>query len=594
VVTGWRRSAWTALWTVPLFLLQVPFEIAGKILYAVALLVVMAGAAILWLVARVLHFVAWPFLWLFDRAFAAFQGALQRILKGALRARLLTVLIAAGLTWLAWREIPNLKQDLIPPMRQGLFTVDTQLDVGTSVEQTDERTRELAHRARSAIEARGISVASVSSQVGVARDAIAKPGEGSHTSRLFIQLPETRDIADVENEARAAVREELAKVAGIGVPVIDAPSLFQTRTPLEAEIVSHDQGRLRQAALMLERDVAAIPGVTSARSTVRRGRPEIVIRFDREALARYDLKLGEVAETIRNKVQGVVATRFTERERKIDVRTRLPERDLTTVGTLQTLQVNPGRSPALPLNAVAAIEVADGPAEIRHVGGRRAEIVSADLAGLDLRGAGDRIQERAEALRQAHPEVFEAVAVRLAGQNEEAARSMDSLFFALGLATFLVYLLMAAQFESLLHPLVIMFTLPLALIGVVFVMRAMSISVSVIVFIGAILLVGVVVDNAIILIDSVNQLRRRGATRDAALVEAARIRLRPIAMTTGTTVLGLVPLALGLGEGAELRQPMAIVVIAGLVSSTLLTLVVIPVVYALVTAKGPLAAEPVE
>jgi hydrophobic/amphiphilic exporter-1 (mainly G- bacteria), HAE1 family len=240
---------------------------------------------------------------------------------------------------------------------------------------------------------------------------------------------------------------------------------------------------------------------------------------------------------------------------------------------------------------VASIEIGDGPAEIRHVGGRRAEIVSADLAGLDLRGAGRKIEDRAEALRKAEPATFDAVAVRLAGQNEEAARSMDSLFFALGLATFLVYLLMAAQFESLLHPFVIMFTIPLALIGVIFAMRALDLSVSVMVFIGAILLVGVVVDNAIILIDSVNRLRRGGLSRNEALIEGARIRLRPIAITTGTTVLGLVPLALGLGEGAELRQPMAIVVIAGLVSSTLLTLVVIPVVYSLLTRKGALKAE---
>ena len=132
------------------------------------------------------------------------------------------------------------------------------------------------------------------------------------------------------------------------MPVIDAPALFQTRTALEAEIVGHDRSKIAQAAVLLEKEVAGIPGVVSARSTVRRGRPEIVIRFDREALARYSLRLGDVAETIRNKVQGVIATRFTERERKIDVRTRLPEKDLTTAATLERLQINPGRdaSPA--------------------------------------------------------------------------------------------------------------------------------------------------------------------------------------------------------------------------------------------------------
>ena len=130
-----------------------------------------------------------------------------------------------------------------------------------------------------------------------------------------------------------------------------------------------------------------------------------MIRFDREALARYSLRLGDVAETIRNKVQGVVATRFTEHERKIDVRTRLPEKDLTTASTLERLQINPGQIAAAAARAVATIEVADGPAEIRHVGGRRAEIVSADLAGLDLRGAGREIEARAEELRNAHRDV---------------------------------------------------------------------------------------------------------------------------------------------------------------------------------------------
>jgi HAE1 family hydrophobic/amphiphilic exporter-1 len=589
---GWKkRGLLSLLWTIPMLVLQLPLEAAARLVELVVLVLFMIVAGAVRLIGKVVSIVTWPFLWLFDRGFRAFQAGLELALKASLRARLLTVAVSGVLTWLAFNEMGSLKHDLVPPMRQGLFTLETQLDVGTPVEQTDARTRELAGRVRGAIERAGIGVDSISSQVGVARDAIAKPGEGSHSSKLFIHLKPSKKPIETENAAREAVRVELAHLSGIGVPVIDAPALFQTRTPLEAEIVGHDRRKTAQAAILLEAEVARIDGVVSARSTVRRGRPEIVIRFDREALARYSLKLGDVAETIRNKVQGVVATRFTERERKIDVRTRLPERDLTTAATLERLQINPGSTPPLPLSAVASIEVADGPAEIRHVGGRRAEIVSADLAGLDLRGAGRAVEERAAALRTTHRDVFDQVVVRLAGQNEEAARSMDSLLFALALATFLTYLVMAAQFESLLHPFVIMLTIPLALIGVVFAMRLFSISVSVMVFIGGILLVGVVVDNAIILIDKVNVLRRSGWMRDAALVEAARVRLRPIAMTMATTALGLVPLALGLGEGAELRQPMAIVVIAGLASSTLLTLVVIPVIYSLFSRSGPIREQ---
>ena len=173
--------------------------------------------------------------------------------------------------------------------------------------------------------------------------------------------------------------------------------------------------------------------------------------------------------------------------------------------------------------------------------------------------------------------VTAGIVTRVAGQSEEMQRSFDSLVLALTLAVFLVYLVMASQFESLLHPFVILFTVPLALIGAVFGLWITGSTISVVVFIGLIMLAGIVVNNAIVLVTRVNQLRDDGLERLDALLEAGRARLRPIVMTTLTTVLGLLPLALGLGEGAEMRAPMAITVIGGLLTSTLLTLVVIPV-----------------
>ncbi len=170
----------------------------------------------------------------------------------------------------------------------------------------------------------------------------------------------------------------------------------------------------------------------------------------------------------------------------------------------------------------------------------------------------------------------------LSGQNKEMETSMNSLIFALILAVFLVYVVMASQFESLIHPFVIMFTIPLALIGVVFILWLLSVPLSVVVFLGLIMLAGIVVNNAIVLVDYINRLRANGMNKIDAIVTAGSVRLRPILMTTATTVLGLLPMALGLGEGAEIRTPMAITVVAGLISSTVLTLLVIPTVYALV------------
>ena len=173
----------------------------------------------------------------------------------------------------------------------------------------------------------------------------------------------------------------------------------------------------------------------------------------------------------------------------------------------------------------------------------------------------------------------------IAGQNEEMDVSFRSLRFALLLAIFLVYLVMASQFESFLHPFVIIFTIPLALIGTVFALWFTGSKISVVVFIGSILLAGIVVNNAIVLIDRINQMRKRGEEKVKAIVESGKQRMRPILMTMLTTSLGLLPLAIGLGEGAEIRAPMAITVIGGLTVSTLLTLIVIPVVYSLLDRK---------
>ena len=174
----------------------------------------------------------------------------------------------------------------------------------------------------------------------------------------------------------------------------------------------------------------------------------------------------------------------------------------------------------------------------------------------------------------------------LAGQNKEMETSLNSLMLALALAIFLVYIVMASQFESFLHPFIIIFTIPLASIGVFIFLYLFNIPASVVVFLGGIMLAGIVVNNAIVLVDYINQLRERGMEKIEAIVSAGKVRLRPIIMTTATTALGLLPMAIGMGDGAEIRTPMAITVIIGLLTSTILTLVVIPTVYSVLDRKN--------
>jgi HAE1 family hydrophobic/amphiphilic exporter-1 len=214
---------------------------------------------------------------------------------------------------------------------------------------------------------------------------------------------------------------------------------------------------------------------------------------------------------------------------------------------------------------------------VRRVDGRRVALVTASIAEGSLGSAVVAIKDELNALDWPPRTTF-----FMAGQNQEWERSKASLWLALALSIFLVYVIMAAQFESMWHPFVILFTIPLAFFGTVVTLYLLGISLSIVVVLGMIMLAGIVVNNAIVLVDYINILRRRGAEMRDAVVTAGTVRLRPILMTTATTSLGLLPMALGLGDGAELRTPMAIAVISGLIVSTLLTLFIIPVIYSLV------------
>jgi HAE1 family hydrophobic/amphiphilic exporter-1 len=248
--------------------------------------------------------------------------------------------------------------------------------------------------------------------------------------------------------------------------------------------------------------------------------------------------------------------------------------------------VNPGSDRPVPLSAVADVRLATGPAEIRRANQERVAVISAAPARGDLGEATARAQE---ILGQTTLPV--GVLGSVTGQSEEMTESFRSLGLAFALAVFLVYLVMASQFESLLHPFVILFTIPMGLIGSVWGLYVTGTTINSVALIGLIMLAGIVVNNAIVLIDAINQARERGLEKLEAIQLAGRTRLRPILITSVSTIIGLIPMAIGIGEGAEIRRPMAITVISGTLVATFLTLVVIPVLYAVLDRKKFLVAR---
>jgi HAE1 family hydrophobic/amphiphilic exporter-1 len=316
------------------------------------------------------------------------------------------------------------------------------------------------------------------------------------------------------------------------------------------------------------------------KTTIELGNPEIQIVFDQERAAALGLSVRDIADRVVANVRGEVATRYTLHDKKIDVLVRSVDSRQASIEEIRQLIINPAAERPVTLEAVAEVRVSRGPAEIRRIAQERVALISANIAYGDLGAAA----ADAQAIIDRTP-MPSGVTATVAGQNEEMEASFRSMQFALLLAVFLVYLVMASQFESLIHPLVILFTIPLALVGAVLALFVTGTTVNVVAFIGVIMLAGIVVNNAIVLVDLINQLRAQGVEKTEAIMEAGRERLRPILMTTLTTVLGLLPMAIGFGEGAEMRTPMAITVIGGLLVSTLLTLIVIPVVYSLLDRK---------
>jgi HAE1 family hydrophobic/amphiphilic exporter-1 len=553
---------------------------AGRFTRVIAFVIRMFGY-VFFAVRKLFWVLLWPPTWVLQRLYRMIAAVYPGLLRWSLQHRWTVVGAAAVIFVGSMALIPRLGTELIPQFSQGEFDVDLRLSPGAPLDETDQAIQ-MAQRVASEIEAVALNY----SVAGTGNRLDANPidaGDNSGTLSVKLQPGAGRDA---ENSTMEGMREELSRLPGVQYE-FSRPALLSFASPLQIEISGYDLDSLARVSDAVVQRMSASDRFSDIRTTIERGNPEIQIVFDQERAAKLGLAVRDIANRVVANVRGELATRYTWRDKKIDVLVRSVDTRESSIEEIRRLIVNPSSDRPITLNAVADVSVSQGPSEIRRVAQERVAIVTANLAYGDL---GAAAAEARRIVRNIAMPV--GVAAIVSGQSEEMQESFDSMQFALILAIFLVYLVMASQFESLIHPFVILFTIPLALVGAVLALFFTGTTISIVALIGVIMLAGIVVNNAIVLVDLINQLRAQGVERFDAIMEAGRARLRPILMTSLTTALGLLPMAMGVGEGSEVRTPMAITVIGGLVVSTILTLLVIPVVYSLMDRKRwPTRAE---
>jgi HAE1 family hydrophobic/amphiphilic exporter-1 len=546
---------------------------AGWFTRAVAFVVRLIGIVFLGM-RKVFWLLLWAPTWVLQRLYAAAAAVYPGLLRWSLSHRWLVVVAATFIFVVTMSLVPRLGTELIPQFSQGAFNVDLRLPPGSPLSETD-RAIQATQRAAAAIDA----VALDYSVAGTGNRLDANPIDaGDNTGTLSISLVPGSG-RQAENQTMDAMRTGLSRLPGVQYE-FSRPALLSFSSPLQIEISGYDLDGLARVSQMVVEAMSVSDRFSDIKTTVERGNPEIQIEFDQERAAKLGLAVRDIANRVVANVRGELATRYTWRDKKIDVLVRSVDTRQSSIEEIRRLIVNPTSDRPVTLDAVADVTVSQGPSEIRRVAQERVAIITANIAYGDLGAAA--LEAGQIVGRLPMPNGITAV---VSGQSEEMQESFDSMQFALLLAIFLVYLVMASQFESLIHPFVILFTIPLALVGAVLALFITGTTVNIVAFIGVIMLAGIVVNNAIVLVDLINQLRAQGKDRLDAIMEAGIARLRPILMTSLTTALGLLPMAMGFGEGSEVRTPMAITVIGGLVVSTLLTLVVIPVVYSLMDRK---------
>ncbi|MGI6704680.1 MAG: efflux RND transporter permease subunit [Clostridia bacterium] len=512
---------------------------------------------------------------LWNKGFDKLDRLYRRVLAWALRHRKIAIIGMVVLFVVSLLSAALVGAEFFPSMDQGYITVSISLPRGTVLEETGR----IAYR----IEDMVASIPEMEDVFVVLGSGGGMGGSDTSSAIIYGKLVDMGERSRSSFEVADSLRQRVADIAGaeINVSSMAMGGFAAGGSPVNIQIKGDDLTELSVIAEDVKGIVARVEGTRETASSLDEGKPEARVIVDRKRASIYGLNVSAIASTVQGSVDGQVATRYRMGGEEIDIRVALREDSAGDLHNLGNIIIPSPAGFQVPLEEVADVTIGEGPSSINRADQARVVTVSSEVFGRDLSSVMKDI--RAGIDRYPLPEGY---TIEYGGENQEMVDAFTSLAKALVMAIILVYMIMASQFESLVYPFIIMFSVPFALTGAVGGLVLTGRSLNVASFLGIIMLTGIVVNNAIVLVDYINTLRSRGTERNEAILKAGPVRLRPILMTTLTTILGLIPMALGIGEGAELQAPLATAVICGLLFSTVLTLVVIPVMYTIVDDIG--------
>ncbi|MGE5653945.1 MAG: efflux RND transporter permease subunit [Bacillota bacterium] len=511
-----------------------------------------------------------------------------RMLRWSLKHRAVTLLTALAILAGSLALVPKIGSEFLPSMDEGQFTIAIKLPPGTSLATATAKVEEFA-----AIVAKEIPTELITTSAGRAEGlaglSSAVSGGGGDGE---IKVTLTDDYDKPTQDAIQTVRKALEKVQGSASFSFTLDSAMMSMggsmsSGIRLLVSGPDQAKVRDLVGKVKEQMSRIEGVASLEDNLEASKPELQVIVNQEKAMQNGLLPAQVASMVADAVKGKIVTRIEASGVSTDVRVVYRAEDRSDIQKIEAILLKSPLGRMVRVSDIAEVKQAFGPVSITRENQKASTQISAMIEDRDLGSVTNDVNAMIEDL-----DIPDGYTVRAGGASEMMAEGLGGLYMALILAVLLVYIIMASQFESLLHPFTILLTMPLAVIGVVIGLYLTGYSLGITAMIGIIILAGIVVNNGIVLVDFINQSRQTGSDLTEAIIEAGRTRIRPIFMTALTTILGLVPLALGIGEGAEMQAPMAVTVIGGLTTSTVLTLFIIPVMYHLFAGRRQVAAAP--